>query len=150
MRRVVRLLGASALALLAGAGALAQEQVAPAPAGTIYPGEIIRADMLRATSYPGGVTANVLLTPEQIVGKVARRTLLAGRPIVVEAVAEPQALANGALVQIVFDQGGINITAPGQALHAGSVGEAVRVRNVDTGAVVTGVLTREGTVRVGG
>ena len=32
-------------------------------------------------------------------------------------VSDPQALANGALVQIVFEQGGISISAPGQAMQ---------------------------------
>ncbi len=147
--RAAALLWACALAL-APCATTAQEQIAPAPANTIYPGEIIRADMLRATAYPGGVSANVVLSQHEIVGKVARRTLLAGRPIVAEALSEPQALSNGALVQIVFHDSGVTIVAPGQALHAGSVGDAVRVRNVDSGVVVTGVIMRDGTVRVGG
>lgn len=130
-------------------GAVAQEAMVATPTGTIYPGEIIRSDMLRDMTSPDGATS-AFAERERLVGKIARRTLLAGRPITPESVADPQALANGALVQIVYEQGGVTITATGQALNAGSVGDAVRVRNMDSGVVVSGALMRDGTVRVGG
>lgn len=149
-RALARLLLASLCGCAAGGVASALDQTAPTPAATIYPGEIIRDDMLRDASLPDSAPATAVLSRDRLVGKVARRTLMAGQPIAYAWVSDPQALANGALVQIVFEQGGISISAPGQAMHAGSVGEAVRVRNVDSGLVVTGTILRDGTVRVGG
>lgn len=137
-----------ATAVLAASAASAQS-LSAVPNATIYPGEIIRSDMLRDVEG-GAASESAQHSRAALIGKVARRTLLAGRPIAPEAVGEPQAIANGAVVQIVYDNEGVRITATGQAMSAGSVGDGVRVRNVDSGLVVSGVIMRDGSVRVGG
>jgi len=119
----------------------------PVPVATIYPGDIIRSSMLRNEQFEDHVEPFVGSAAE-LVGRVARRTLLAGRPVLQDAVEDPRAVQNGALVQMVYTQPGLMITATGQALQAGRVGDSIRVRNVESGIVVSGLVTAEGTVRV--
>jgi flagellar basal body P-ring formation protein FlgA len=138
---------AFAAAALVCAGALAEERSLPVPRMTIYPGDLIRDTMLRSDTFDVGGEPYVFAASD-IVGRVARRTLLAGRPILVDAVEDPRAVSNGALVQMIYTQPGLEITASGQALQAGRVGDSIRVRNVESGLVVSGLVTADGTVRV--
>ncbi len=152
MRRFLRtLLLAAALplsALLAGP-ALAQETVI-IPTRVIYPGEVISADMLEEVPLRRQVRnlASLTLDWSQIEGKVARRTLLPGRMIPVSSFRDAWLVEPGKPVQVVFRHGGLEISLSGVPLQAGAAGEIVRVRNMDSGSVFTGIVMGDGTIRV--
>ena len=124
----------------------------PVAAVTIYPGEVITAAMLRMRPVPrwyyrrGGFLAN----PRDIIGKMARRTLVRNRPVPPNALREPFAVRSGKAVRLVYRRGGLEISALGTALSSVSAGEVVAVRNVDSGRIVHGVAQADGTVLVGG
>ena len=69
-----------------------------------------------------------VLDRNALVGKTARRTLLPGLPIAANAVGEPKIVTIGAMVRVVFVEGGLTITTYASALQAGVVGD------VDPGA----------------
>jgi flagella basal body P-ring formation protein FlgA len=92
----------------------------------------------------------VIDSRKMLVGKLARRTLLPGVPIPLNAVGEPNAISNGSRVRVVFDQEGLEIETYAIALQAGSVGEVISVRNPDSGVTISGIVQSDGTVRVGG
>jgi flagella basal body P-ring formation protein FlgA len=85
-----------------------------------------------------------------VVGKMARRTLLPGRAIMPIALNNPRAVINGADVRLVYIDGGLTIVTSASALQDGAVGETIRVRNVDSGLTVSGVIQPDGSVRVSG
>jgi flagella basal body P-ring formation protein FlgA len=127
----------------------------PVPTQVIYPGDRIAEGMLTdsteaANSPPNLGSSGAIWERADLVGKVARRTLLPGRPIPANAVEEPRAISVGGQAQLVYDQDGISIVTTGQALQNGYVGQAVQVRNLDSGLVVTGVVQPDGAVRVSG
>jgi flagella basal body P-ring formation protein FlgA len=125
----------------------------PVPNVTIYPGQSIKADTIVLREFPANflaVRGALVENREEIVGKIARRTLLPGVPIPAIAIGEPKLVLNGAKVRIIYDEEGISITTYGSALQAGSVGERVAVRNADSGAIITGTIDSDGSVRVGG
>jgi flagella basal body P-ring formation protein FlgA len=125
----------------------------PVPTVTIYPGDAIKDAWLVDRNFPESVAAKKggwIASREPLVGKIARRTLLPGAPIPLNAVAEPKTVANGAKVRIVFQEDGLTITAYGAALQAGGVGEMVSVRNLDSGLTVLGTVQSDGSVRVSG
>ena len=128
------------------APASAQSTTIVTPIATIYPGDTISASMLHETSEAGASDAICCLGAA--VGRIAKRTLLAGRPIFSDQLEDPPAIRNGATVKLVYTQPGFSITAAGQALSAGRVGDAVRVRNSDSGIVVSGTVAPDGMVRV--
>jgi len=120
------------------------------PAQVIYPGDKITESMLTETQDTAGPSAGVFWDRADLVGKVARRTLLPGRPIPSIAVEEPRAVTTGALVSIVYQQDGLSIVTTAQALQNGAVGQVVQVRNLDSGIVVTGTVQADGSIRVQG
>ncbi|WP_281024045.1 flagellar basal body P-ring formation chaperone FlgA [Microvirga flavescens] len=141
------------LAAVAGAqAAVAQERMLPVPTITIYPGDEIRAGMLRERSFPLGYQPRgaVIDTPLAVVGKTARRTLLPGEAIPVNAVDDPKIVSRGVPTQIVFEEGGLSITAMGSPLQSGGLGEQIRVRNTDTGRIILGTVQADGRIRIGG
>jgi flagella basal body P-ring formation protein FlgA len=132
--------------------ALAQEAGAPSPKGVIYPGDVIRDDML-ADLPQGGVRDGGGPFVEDralIVGKVARLTLLPGHAIPFAGVSNRKVVANGGEVRLVYAEGGLLIMTTGAALQDGSIGDVVRVRNSDSGVTVSGAVQPDGSVKVGG
>lgn len=147
-------LGVLQLTLVSPTAAVAADTtILPAPTITIYPGDSIRETWLSDHEFPKGVLAQrgaMIENREMLVGKVARRTLLAGAPIPINAVAEPKIVVNGAKVPIVFEEGGLSILTYGSALQAGAVGDIISVRNLDSGYTVSGTVRSDGSVRVSG
>ena len=85
-----------------------------------------------------------------LVGKMARRTLLPGWAILPNSVNNPRAVVNGAEVRLVYVDGGLTIIASASALQDGAIGDTIKVRNVDSGLTVSGVIQADGSVRVSG
>jgi flagella basal body P-ring formation protein FlgA len=141
---------AAALAASTGAGrAGAGVARFPVAAQVIYPGDRITDAMLKDSPDPPEGD-DVLSARGQIVGKVARRTLLPGRPIPAIAVEEPRAVSMGALVKLVYQNEGLSIVTNAQALQNGHIGEVVQVRNMESGIIVSGAIQADGSVLVNG
>ena len=140
-----------ALALLAAAPALAQETGTPTPKAVIYPGDIIRDDMLvDQTDAVRDAGGPYIENRNLIVGKAARLTLLPGHAIPYAGVSNRKLVAIGREVTLVYSESGLTIVTTGSALQDGSVGDLVRVRNSDSGVTVSGAVQADGTVKVGG
>ena len=148
-RRAILPLAFLAFATVAAVPAAAQDMVV-VPVRTIYPGETVSADMLqqvplrRQLRNPAAVERRF----EALDGKVARRTLLPGRMIPTGSVREAWVVEPGKPVQVLYVQGGLEIAVAAVALQAGAAGDMVRLRNVDSGAVFSGTVMADGTVRV--
>lgn len=116
----------------------------------VYPGETVTADVLdevplrRRLQNP----ASVVYAPDQLLGKVARRTLLPGRLIAVGSVREAYLVETGSPVSVLFVHGPLVISATGVPLQSGAAGDMIRLRNLDSGSVFTGIVMQDGTVRV--
>ena len=87
--------------------------------------------------------------PEEIEGKVARRTLLPGRLIPTGSVCEPYLVETGSPVTVMFVEGGLTISTKAVALQSGAAGDMIRLRNMDSGVVLSGIVLADGTVRIG-
>ena len=154
MRSRRRIFAAFGLLVLIGAtqsNAAAAGISLPVPATTIYPGEIIDDGMVTERTVQPAQVGRLMIVPDrsELVGKVARRTLLPGRPVPVVAVAVPDLVPRGKPVEIVFQEGGLTILAQAMTLEAGSAGDVIRVRNLDSGLIIKARVHADGTVRVG-
>ena len=148
--RNVALLAGLALVFGVTSAAAAQLITLPVPTATIYPGELIDADRLSEHTFlQSQIGSGYAGSIEMLVGKVAKRTLLPDHPIPANAIGEVDLVIRGTAVQLVFQQSGLVITAYASPLQDGSAGDVIRVRNIDSGAVVVGVVQADGTVRVG-
>jgi len=51
---------------------------------------------------------------------------------------------------LIFEQDGLVIETYAAALQAGSAGDVISVRNIDSGMTISGTVQTDGSVRVGG
>lgn len=150
-RRISLAALAGIVASLLGSGPLLAGTLgyAVVPTQIIYPGEIIDTSKLDivevtnpdlATGYAKDVT--------EVNGMVSTRTLLPGRTITVSHLRYPFTVRRGAEVALTYDNNGLKISARGTPLQDGSTGETVKVRNVDSGLIVSGTVLEDGSIRV--
>lgn len=136
-------------------GAQARErgagQAMPVPTITIYPGETIKEGVIETRAFSAHAIGHLPVVEDArvLTGKVARRTLLPGQLIPRNAVEEPRLVERGAPVQVVFSEDGLTIIGAASALEAGSLGERVRARNLDSGITIIGKVQADGSLRVG-
>ncbi|WMS41794.1 flagellar basal body P-ring formation chaperone FlgA [Acuticoccus sp. MNP-M23] len=149
------LAGAAALALaaLAAASANAADQsggLLPVPSATIERGERITAQMLTEKHfyYDPGRPLSVITDPTIAIGKAARRTLVAGKPIPATAFTTHEVVKRGKPTEARFRTGNLSITATVMPLADGGVGDLVQARNMDSGRTVTGVVSPDGAIVV--
>ena len=146
----VRIATASLLIASLQGAAMASDTVV-VPKRVIYPGETIDAGSLSEVPLrnPTRITAEIAYFPSDIDGKVAKRTLLPGRFIPLSSVREAYVVEAGSPVEVNYASNGLQITTMAIPLQPGSIGDMIRVRNADSGAVFSGIVLANGTVRVG-
>jgi flagella basal body P-ring formation protein FlgA len=149
--RAARPLAGAVLWLVAAMAPAFAQETAIIPTRVIYPGETISAGLLEAVTLRRGKNnlGAVAMSAAELEGKVARRTLLPGRLIPAGSVREPYLVEAGAPVQVLFVQGALTISLSAVPLEPGAVGDLIKVRNVDSGAVFSGIVMADGTIRVG-
>jgi flagella basal body P-ring formation protein FlgA len=147
-RMALRLL--AAVTLIASA-AHAEEQLALTPRHIIYPGDIIHDDAIEEKRIEiNPASGNTIVrTRDEIVGKIARRTLIPGQSITLSGLDSPRLIKIGASVRIIYSSEGLQIIATGVAQQAGAIGDTIRVRNEESGVFVSGRVMPDGSVAVG-
>jgi flagella basal body P-ring formation protein FlgA len=147
--RALAVAGIVSAGLLSAKPAFAERRMAVIPTQTIYPGELIDAQRLEEVEVTNpALTGDYAVSTDQVTGKVSSRTLLQGRVILVSALREPYAVERGKAVRIVFTNGPLTITAGGAPLENAAVGDLIRVRNTDSGIIVSGTVMDDGTIHV--
>ncbi|MBC2887576.1 flagellar basal body P-ring formation protein FlgA [Ochrobactrum sp. CM-21-5] len=139
--------------LLSGAGgANAADRIAfVVPSATVYPGQIVSDTALLEKQFfiNAPAASQYVLSPDQAAGKVARKTLLRGKPILVSALGEPSLVTRGVPAPLVFTAGTLIITAMGTPLESGAAGDFIKIRNIDSGIIVSGTVLADGRIQVG-
>ena len=131
-------LAIAALALPALAGSIVP--VRPIPANSV----VSLADVVPQDAVIAGGFQEV----GDVLGLEARVTLYPGRPIMRGDLGPPAIVTRNDIVQIVFRRGALSILAEGRALDRGAVGERIRIMNIDSRAIITGVLRADKTAEV--
>lgn len=122
----------------------------PVPTVAIYPGDAISAENLSTKAFNPQWAAKMPIykKTDDVAGRIARRTLMPGQPIPLNATRVVEAVSQGKIYRIVFKQEGLTITSTAVALSSGAVGDLVSLRNPDSGIVVRGIVHEDGTVRM--
>ncbi|MCV0428750.1 MAG: flagellar basal body P-ring formation chaperone FlgA [Roseibium sp.] len=133
---------------VSNAGAAGMEL--PVPRQTIHPGDEISHQDLVERRFPRRTAQQFAVSTHrgQLVGMVARRTLLPGQPIPANAIEKQVLVRRGEPARLVFREQGLMIIMQVEALQNGGAGNFVRVRNIDSGLVVSGRVQEDGTIRV--
>jgi flagellar basal body P-ring formation protein FlgA len=123
----------------------------PVPRITIYPGDTISDDQLTDRAFLAHTVtrSSVFDDRQSLVGRVAKRTLLPGQPVPVNAIRDPYLVNTGKSSLVVFQTDGLTITTQAIALQNGVAGDVVTMRNPDSGTIIQGTVERDGTVRLG-
>lgn len=130
--------------------ALAAQDTILVPVVTIYPGQIIEEQQFRSIVRPRHIPRDMALVREgsQVHGMAAARLLPIGRPVLLVYVQRPKLVRPGMAVNVFYQSAGIAITGVAQALEEAAEGDLIKARNLETGAVITGYVQHDGSLRV--
>jgi flagella basal body P-ring formation protein FlgA len=152
LRRLLQIAGMVACAALALVVAPAWAgEVAVVATRVVYPGEVIQPKMVEEVPL---VRGNRKLGPifqdaRLLYGKISTRTMLPGRLIPSTAVRDAYLVDTGQPVEALLVDGAMVISITAVPLEPGAAGDVVKLRNVDSGRIFSGIVMAEGTVRVG-
>lgn len=119
------------------------------PTRSIGRGEILTPELFTVKRFDVTAwTEPMLADPAHLSGCRAKSTLVAGRQVGLARIERIPDVLNGGTVTLVGTVGVLEIRAKGVALQNGAVGETIAVRNLDSGKVVSGIITAPGAVTV--
>lgn len=120
----------------------------PTAAVRIPTGSEITAEMLTtARGNLSGLSATTLREADEIVGRIARRTLIPGQPVRQHDVHTRPVVDRGQEVTVESGGTGFVVRRQGKALETGAMGETIRVQ-LDRRNTLHATITDKGTVRV--
>jgi flagellar basal body P-ring formation protein FlgA len=120
------------------------------PRAVIYPGDVITTEALveRKLLVPPNNPAVFGERSEELLGKVARRTLLPGELIPGSAVRTQELIKQGKTYKLTYESPFVSIVGVGVPLQSGSAGEIINVRNPDTGLIIKARIRADQTLAV--
>ena len=132
--------------------AMADIRELPVPTITIYPNDIITIGSVTQRRFRVTSTSLVGFATDRssIIGRQARRRLVAGKPIPLSAFGAAIAVRRGASVSAAYLEDGFSISASLVALQDGVAGDEIEARNGGTGVVVRATVQADGSLRVTG
>lgn len=122
----------------------------PVPNATIYPDSVITSAqvMPRKFRVTDTSTNGFVTDMSQVIGKQARRRLIAGKPIPLSAIATPFAVHRGGIVTATYEEEGFSISTTLIALSDGAAGDVIQARNPETGIILPVAVQDDGSVAV--
>lgn len=111
-------------------------------------GQIITEDDLSLSMIPYAQSKGALTDAELAVGNTLKGNLAAGEPVRDRNLAKSLVIRRGDMVTIVAKQGGLRVTASGQARQDGAIGETISVINVNSKKVITARVTGPNQVEI--
>jgi len=144
------LIALGALLALTPAPALAADLTLPVPTSVVYPGQNVldRGVMQMRFTVPGERLSAYVVEDGMLENRIARRTLLPNQPILLTDLKSPDAVTAGVPTTLIYRESGLIITGMGTPLQSAGPGQAVRVRNVDSGVTISGIASEDGTIEV--
>lgn len=115
----------------------------PVTAGTV----LTQDDAFEAEVDWAQEASPIVANPQQWIGQVAARNLNSGQALRQSLLRPAQVFQAGSQVRVLAQGVGFQISASGQALSSGVLGQSARVR-LDNGRVMTGIVLDERTVRL--
>ena len=123
--------------------------LAVVPTTIIYPGDTISSAQVQEVEVTNpNLAGDYAKSVGQVEGMISKRTFLPGRTISLSGLREPYTVTRGSSIRLVFTLGAMMISAAGSPLEDGMTGQMVRVRNMDSGVIVSGTVLADGTIHV--
>ena len=122
----------------------------PVLKNSLKSGDIIGANDIDFIEMPNNKINNGMILKEQdLINMTPRRTISAGKPVIVNDLDYPKMVGRGDDITLIFEQGPMVLTVKGKSLQDGAMGDSVRVTNLDSNKNLSGTVTadREVTIR---
>jgi flagella basal body P-ring formation protein FlgA len=139
-RFLIRARGAEGEPLIAISGVAARAVTFPVPARDIPRGGAVTEDDLDFIEIIDGGADHYLQDADQIIGKEARRPLLAGAPLRANDLKSPILIKRGASVTVILEAPGLRLTQIANALENGAEGDLIAFRNAASGAEIKALV----------
>ena len=121
----------------------------PVAATRLVAGGIVRpSDVRTARVRTSLLRGDVMHNPSDAFGMQTKRMIAPGQPLFVNDLMRPSMVVKGATVLMVLDSPGIALTAQGQAIESGAIGERIRILNPSSRATIEAEVTGPDRVRV--
>lgn len=117
-------------------------------ARAIRKGERLSPGDLRSERVSVGRGSAAVVAQTDLVGREARTDLAEGTPLTTAVVVSPAAVRAGQQVVLVVNSERFHLTAAGESLNDGRIGEVISVRRAADGRTVRGTVIAEGQVRL--
>jgi flagella basal body P-ring formation protein FlgA len=124
----------------------------PALADSLVATRVIRAQTLLAPADMTLVAAEIpgaLGLIEEAIGQEARVTLYPGRAIRAADIGPPALVDRNQVILLVYNAGGLGITAEGRAMERGGEGDVIKVMNLASRQMIVGRVAKDGAIHVG-
>lgn len=120
--------------------------VAARPLGRL--GVVSAEDVAVVPRELAGVPAGYFRRPEEVIGRIAQRTIGSGEVLLPTTVRPPPLVRRGQSVTVIAHAGGMSVRTAGLVQADAGLAERVQVRNTATGRTIEGVVRSSDTVEV--
>jgi flagella basal body P-ring formation protein FlgA len=121
----------------------------PVATTRLLAGSVLRADDMHiARVHTALIRSEMVHRPDDAIGMQLKHPLAAGQPLAVGELMRPSMVQKGGNVMMLLDSPGITLSAQGQALESGAIGERIRVLNPVSRAVIEAEVIGTDRVRV--
>ena len=124
--------------------AMAEEETVEVyvPARALSTGEIITEGDLQTITVPErDLSSNAVVDLKSLVGMEVKRTLREGSIIRKNAIAAPLLVRKKELITLTVETNQMRLTAQGQAMDDGAMGDVIRVMNLTSKKVISAVVS---------
>lgn len=89
------------------------------------------------------IRGDLVVSADDLIGMTPRRIVLPGKMVKMNDLQAPLIVERGDLVTMIFNEGGMRLTAKGKALENGAKGDLVRVANSSSSRTVEAMVTAQ-------
>lgn len=115
----------------------------------VHMGEMITQDDIEMDKEPAKqVRQETVTAAQELIGKSPKHVISEKRPIRQDEIATQTVLQKGTHVTMMYKSHNLEIRTTGEALDAGAKGDVVRVRNLTSKSIVSGVVEASDRIRV--
>jgi len=115
---------------------------------TVQRGETIQAEDVVWIDTPSTAPRDALADPEALIGKTAKRVLLANTPLRAMDVMDTPSVRRNEPVTLIYEAEGLRLSVRGKALGDAAIGASVKVLNPQSKRVLEAIVDGPGTARV--
>jgi flagellar basal body P-ring formation protein FlgA len=121
----------------------------PVPNRRVLKGELINSqDIVWIKTPSDRVQPDIVMHPDDLIGKTPRRGLRSGSPVRSSDVQRPIIVKKGSLVTMILKTPMMTLTSQGQAIDNGSDGDVIRLTNTQSNTVIQAVVSGPGVVTI--